>query len=444
MPHSPSRPFAVGFAPAEISASINEPVVAQHAEDAAFLWTQRDEAVGAPHFTLSDLIRWDDRLEGCLEGLRIAGDHGWRLCEQALEDGGPGEVFAAAILALHGDGHVGAERLQRVLTAGAGAPELARGVAAALGWTAWPRAEQAARALLEDARPEVRRLALAAFAAHRQHPGDSLDAALDDGDPRVRARAARASGEIARPDLHPRLRRAFADPDAAVRFWAAWSAARLGDRSAGALDTLREAAGGDGPHTGPAREVLLRIERLPDARSRWESWAGDPARDKRVAAQAAGIIGDPALIAELLEWMADPDAARAAGEAFTLITGTDLALVGLDRDAPELRPESTEEDDDAPPDPDAHLPWPDPEKVRTWWAEHRGEFRDGVRHLRGREISEETANWTLLEGMQRQRAAAALELALLRPGEPIFNVRASGREQRLRLAGPHGAASWSS
>jgi hypothetical protein len=38
-------------------------IVEQHAGEAAFLWLLRDAAVRAPHYSLKDLARLDDRVE---------------------------------------------------------------------------------------------------------------------------------------------------------------------------------------------------------------------------------------------------------------------------------------------------------------------------------------------------------------------------------------------
>ena len=55
--------------------------------------------MGAPHFTLQDIARWDDRLEAHIDGLMIAGETGWEITRAGLEIQEPGEVFAAAVLA---------------------------------------------------------------------------------------------------------------------------------------------------------------------------------------------------------------------------------------------------------------------------------------------------------------------------------------------------------
>src|SRR5260370_3252536 len=72
-------------------------IITQFAEEAAFVWTQRANAVHAPHYLLTDLARFDSRLEAHVDGLRVYGDPAWELCKQALEEGGPGAVFTAAV-----------------------------------------------------------------------------------------------------------------------------------------------------------------------------------------------------------------------------------------------------------------------------------------------------------------------------------------------------------
>jgi uncharacterized protein (TIGR02270 family) len=84
-------------------------------------------------------------------------------------------------------------------------------------------------------------------------------------------------------------------------------------------------------------------------------------------------------------------------------------------------------------DPDENLPWPDPEKIAAWWARHHRRFDPGTRYLLGRPLAGEWLEEILWHGYQRQRAAAALELAIRRPGQPLFEVRAPAARQQERL-----------
>jgi len=82
------------------------------------------------------------------------------------------------------------------------------------------------------------------------------------------------------------------------------------------------------------------------------------------------------------------------------------------------------------------LAWPDADKVAAWWHANQARFSKGTRYLLGKPLGVEAAWHALRHGYQRQRAAAALELAILQPGKPLFEVRAPGfRQAQLLGAG---------
>ena len=57
---------------------------------------------------------------------------------------------------------------------------------------------------------------------------------------------------------------------------------------------------------------------------------------------------------------------------------------------------------------------------------------NGTRYLCGKPTSEGQCQHVLRSGYQRQRAAAAIEFAMMKPGQPLFEVRAPGfRQQKL-------------
>ena len=74
-------------------------IVSQHAEESAFLWLLRSNAIHQPHYALKDITKLDDRVEAHLDGLRVAGKPGWELCKAALGNEEVGEVFAASVMA---------------------------------------------------------------------------------------------------------------------------------------------------------------------------------------------------------------------------------------------------------------------------------------------------------------------------------------------------------
>ena len=85
-------------------------------------------------------------------------------------------------------------------------------------------------------------------------------------------------------------------------------------------------------------------------------------------------------------------------------------------------------------DPDDGLPWPDPAKLHAWWDVNRHRFPAGVRHFMGEAPNPENCQRVLRDGYQRQRIAAALYLALLRPGTPLFPTSAPAWRQKRWLA----------
>jgi uncharacterized protein (TIGR02270 family) len=131
--------------------------------------------------------------------------------------------------------------------------------------------------------------------------------------------------------------------------------------------------------------------------------------------------------------------ARLAGESFTMITGVGLAYRDLERKPPEdfqAGPTEDPKDDNVEMDPDDNLPWPEPKLVATWWQKNQGQFQSGTRYLCGKPMTIEWLKEVLRDGYQRQRIAAALELAIRQPGTPMFNVKAPGFRQIQLLGKP--------
>jgi uncharacterized protein (TIGR02270 family) len=408
-------------------------VINQHANDVAFLWLQHNSAVRAPHFRLHDVSYLDGRIEAHVDGLRIAGEEGWQLCRKELDWKEAGEVFAAAVLAFE-SGAV--DRIAEVLKIGTTSPELSRGIVSALGWLNDEQAAPHIKSLCASDSPTRRRIGIAASALHRKDPGRPLQDGISERDPLLRACALRTVGELGRTDLLPLIRRELNAKDDGCRFWAAWSVTLLGGH-ADAVEVLQSFAKSAGPYR--ERALKLALPRLSiHSGHAWHGQLAANPKSARMAVIAAGVIGDPSLVSWLIEQMKIPALARVAGEAFTMITGVDIAYDDLDGEKPEgfeSGPTENPADEDVGMDPDEHLPWPDPELIAKWWDKHNNGFQAGTRYLLGKPITIEWMYQVLRIGRQRQRAAAALELAILQPGQPLFEVRAPGFRQQELLRG---------
>lgn len=398
-------------------------VIEQHAEEVACLWVVRDAAAASAHYDLASLAELDDRLDANLDALRIAGRGGLSVCRRALELGDAGEVFAVGVLAFEGGDEGGAGDALEA----ASSPERARGLVSALGWLPFARAEGAIGEMLSARDAAVRRAGLAASLAHRRDPGAALDAALVDEDERLRARALRAIGELGRHNRAEDLRAALRGDGDDARFWAAWSAALVGDK-AGA-PALQSACEREGPNAERAAAMAVRRMKGEEA-SGWLRALAERPDLRRAAVIGAGARGDPADVPWLLEQMAAPELARVAGEALTFILGIDMDdFRAAAPEGYEGGPSDDADDEDVRMDPDAPLPWPDVDLLVRFWGERGGAWKPGVRYLLGQPISAAWAQRVLWEGSQRQRAAAAIELAMSEPGKPLVEVRAPGFRQ---------------
>jgi len=402
-------------------------VVGIHAEEASFLWLLRDAAVTEPHYDLKSLVRLDNRLAAHLDGLRISGDEGRRVGLEALALEDPiGEVFAASWMAFEGKV---ADGLPLILETAGKAPGLHRPVVSALGWISLDRARPHIEKLFASTVPLHRRIAVAACAVHRHDPGAPLVAATRDADPGVLDRALRALGQLGRADLSVLAASKMTHPDPSVRFAGAWAAALLG-KYPNAVVALQKVAETEPARAGRAASLALR-RMDPKSGAAWLTKLSP-----RLAVKGVGAIGDPALVPGLFDRMKDPKLARVAGEAFSMITGADLAYEDLDGDAPEgfeAGPTEDPKDENVEMDPDENLPWPKIEAVTKWWESRKPGIRAGTRHLCGKPIEAAWLRKVLRDGKQRQRAAAALELAILEPGKPLFEVRAPGFRQHQAL-----------
>lgn len=401
----------------------------QHAEESAMLWLLRRVATKSPHYSLADLAKIDGRVEAHLDGLRIAGEDGWKMCEEQLAANEEGEVFAAGVLACESSNPA---LMAKVLAVVEKEPKLASGLISALGWPPLEQVQSHIQGLLQSSNPVHQLVGIGAAAVHRRHPGQFLLQAARSPDVRLKARVLKAAGKFQDRSLEREITESLRHADAEVRFAAAWSGTLLGFSTA--VPVLREIAESGSRHARDAASLAARRMDSASAVSWQKSLAGNP-KNSRLAIMVAGAVGDPAFVPWLISLMGQLPLARLAGESFTMITGVDLAYRDLERKPPEdfnAGPTEDPKDENVEMDPDDNLPWPEPALVQKWWDKNRGQFQNGTRYLLGKPMTVEWLKTVLRDGRQRQRAAAAIELAIRQPGEPLFNVAAPGfRQQQI-------------
>lgn len=404
-----------------------EDVIEEHAEEAAFLWQQRDMAVRAPDFDLDDVMEWDERVEAHLDGLLIAGETGWQQTAAVGFDD-PGEFFTGLWLAIA----LGKKDcVDELLLASEDNSEAHRAMISALGWLAPDKLQGVVKALLSSDSPHQHYLGIGACAVHRVNPGKALDMALKRESPALRARGLKAIGELG---LIERITEAESDldhPDSECRFWASWSAGLLGSDKA--INNLKAFAITDSSRRRAAIELVIKLMPLEAAHSWIRELAAQP-DGLRWALMSAGYLGDPFYLEPLIKQCTNDKVARVAGEAFENITGLSIYEQSLEI-IPETAPNDEEENDDQDGDygdqsgDDEALVIPDPEKMALWYRSNHQQFLAGQRLNCGKPISRDHLARVLRSGQQRQRRSAAIDLAIINRGAPLFETRAKGQVQ---------------
>ncbi len=292
----------------------------------------------------------------------VAGQYGIGLAHQALERPGAGEVFVATVRAIENQD---AARLDKLLAIAEALPS-SQGRAALSLRMDERGGRGVAKPLLESAQPWRQEVGLAACAMHAVDPGLALARALRDDDVRLRARALRVAGRCGRRDLVNACVAALADEEDRCAFEAARSGLLLGDR-AESLRSLKALAIGEGGMM-PMNFLALRVLKVvsPEDAQTMLAALGDDPTQIRTLIRGIAIAGDPHYVPWLIAQMEDLKLARLLGEAFSFITGLDLANLDLDRKPPEgvdFGPNDDPDDADVAMDEDDSLPWPDPSKI---------------------------------------------------------------------------------
>jgi uncharacterized protein (TIGR02270 family) len=405
-------------------------VVEEHLDEAEFLWSQWEQGLVSPSFSLAEVeARLEERLFAQIDGLLAAGPRAEaRLLLPALSAEEPSRVAAAALALLCGEGNAG---IAAVFAALAGAAPAARAaLVRALGLA---ERDDLGAFLLTELGAEtatVQAAVLTALNFRGVDPGRSLSRIGASDPPALRIaglEAARASrtrplqelaGEWLGAD-DPAIRQEAIVTGVILGLPAAWAASRRLVQSgtaagAGALALL--AIGGD----------ALDQEAVIGA-------VGNPALRAR-AIEALGYGGWVRGAEVCLELIGDPVVGKLAGEAFWAITGVPREGVFLRKapaeEAVEPIPLAEERlDERAVPSPEEALPGMDGEQVAAWWRENRARFDRQTRYLYGEPMRGEAVVGALRRGPMRRRHALGLEVAMRSRGRLRVETRAFSRRQ---------------
>lgn len=401
---------------------VNRRILRLHAENAGFVASQVQLGQDGPNFRLVELFDLESRLAGHLDALVIGRDAGIDLALEALAIAAEyGEVFTAFHLCLHARTGIALDEIAP--------PEVlvwdqvvALGAAAA--WCAPDRIAERMRLWIAGLDPMATWIALEVCGTRRLDPKGHLKPLLSHRDPRVAARAIQLAGELGRSDLVPDLLRLMDVPDPALRFWAAWASALLGDRRTAptVLATL-VTADTPAPIARMVSELLPLVLDNKEARTAIARLMSDRTTE-RWGIVATGTLGAADTLDWLLRQMGEPTLSRVAGAAFCRITGARLSAESLEL---AVFPDDPEDPvvEACPKETfiEAKLYWPDPEKLGHWLALNRARFVAQTRHLLGLPAWTIQAPIEATATYQLDQRALALEFATRVPDAPLPNWR---------------------
>ena len=403
-------------------------IVEQHIEDASFLWVLRAAAVRQPHYSATDLLELENRIGNHLDGIMVSLEKAWPLCLEATVFEESGEAFVLAVTAFRS---LETEKIQTAVEFGFRNEDTYKGLISALAWLPGSLCHDWIKKFFSSKDLRHKLLALSACSERSEDPAAYLSRLLSRQDCleflALHQRALRAIGEFKRFDLAEHLEPAIASEDENLRFWGVWSSIMLGNYFHAHM--LEEFVLKAGPFRESAVELAFRVLPLETAKA-WISRIAENPEDMRWVIKATAYLGDPHAVTWLIITMRKAEVSRLAGEAFSLITGIDLEQRELVLDVPDITEFNLDKDladeeigeEGIYLDEDEHLPWPNPDKIAALWQKYRSSFRNGTRYFMGKPVSVDVLKYYLVEGCQRQRRAAAIELALMETQQMLMNT----------------------
>ena len=396
----------------------------QHVDNVITYWSQWQIAMGQPMYSKNTLLVIEEKLRENIAGMMSNALDSWNYIACLLDNARPETIFAAAQIAFRS---YKTRRIRQVMEATEVSEGLEVGFTSALAWLPNDIVHPWLRRFLKSKDLTHKSIALKACRLRGATPHKYLNRFLKEKaytkHRKLYSESLRIVGELKVRTEKESLYKAL-KYSGAIRFWALQSLVLLGDHR-----MARQLA----PYIFECNQFQFKaidiVFRVVPSGEAWEliNELRSQKHLQRCAIKAAACLGDPAAIPWLLEWMRDPPLARVCGEAFYTITGIHLNKFCLSMDPPYTDEELTEMDPSVELShlrEDEHLPWPDTENIWVHWHNNsRPVLHQGERYLLGERIQADNLPWVIENGKQRQRRAAALELALMIEDYYLFSTR---------------------
>jgi uncharacterized protein (TIGR02270 family) len=401
----------------------------RHLDEAEFAFERWEDALAAPHYDLEELAGGvEERLLAHVDALAAAGPV---VVERLLvptlrdSDAGPERVGAAVLACSSPD--VALDALCETDEA-----ELAKGLGRGLEL----RDDGGLDALLVRALGNTRDVGLAILLEVLFRRGWPAEPWITRFAQHPDARVVRAAASLLRTCSDRRSLDALAPlaqsehPD--VRDAAIESALVCGVSGAWESAAYWAFTSRESPNRGRA---LVWVALLGDAgaHARLLGLLDDP-QHRRDSLWAAGFTGSMAAARRCLQLLDDDELGPLAAEALHAIVELPVDDERLWRDAPRDREEALpalhdDREADLSLEPEAFLPIPEPDVIRSWWHANEARFDPRCRYLQGHRFDASAMARALRHGPLRRRHLLALELAARSRGTLRVSTRALTRMQ---------------
>lgn len=398
-------------------------LVEESLEEAAFLWKRWEAELASPVRNLQEIVSWtQDRLEGALDGVRVARDSLLPLMQSAMATDDAVRLTIGAHLLAAGSAAEARSYLGTLVrdSTGPRLGSLIRGIEVAELDSSFAPVTTA----LASGGPEQLAALCRLKAFRRSTPGREVAVVFDSGEPSLQVEALRALRHV-KDDSAARYVEAGLQSDSPeVRRAAVECGVR--QRRASAWDLVRKLVHERNPESAPYLALLASVGSADDGQLVVAALR-EPAL-QRPGLFALGFIGTPEAVEMCLTAMRDPQLARSAGEAYCAITGANLQRDRLVAPEPEV--------DDANLVPAGHDLWPlpDHEAVRAHWEAAKSRFAPGTRHLYGKPVSASELVAAIERGPMLRRPDLINELTIRSGGRYDVEPRAFAHVQRRMMA----------
>jgi uncharacterized protein (TIGR02270 family) len=398
-------------------------LVEESLEEAAFLWKRWEAELVSPVRSLAEIWSWtEDRLQGALDGVRVAGEGLPRLMQSAVAEDDPVRLTIGAHLMAAGSAAEARTSLAMLVREATGPRlwSLIRGIEVAELDASFAPVTTA----LAAGGPEHLAALCRLKAFRRSTPGREVAVVFDSGVPALQIEALRALRHVKDDSAAKYVEAGLSSDSPEVRRAAIECGVR--QRRASAWDTARKLVYERNPEAAPYLSLLASVGSAEDGQLVVTALR-EPAL-QRSGLFALGYIGTPEAVEMCLTAMRDPKLARSAGEAYCAITGANLQRDRLTAPEPEV--------DDADLVPAAHDLWPLPDQdaVRAHWEGAKSPYAPGARHLYGKPVNSGVLVGAIERGPMLRRADLISELTIRSGGRYDVEPRAFAHVQRRMMA----------